>query len=343
MINRGIKFLSLLLATILFCGLLPSCSPSLSEEINTEEIKTEEKKPVKKEETKTEEKVETEEIPEETEEKVYPNPDEDDVMRVLMIGNSFCYYFPDELYEMAKEAGIKMQVCNVYYSGCRLQQHWDWLQDKVANYEFYIRDEKGVQKKINYTLQKCLKAEAWDVITIQQHFGTQTADSYDECYTSCNPYGEKLLNFLKGQHPNADFYFQQTWAYQVGYDGGGGPVPDTTVQSAHHENIRRACVDLCTALNLDMIPSGDAWALARKNPVIGDTLCNKGPGGDASQGDFYHDGTTGGGQYLNACVWFEVLTGRSCIGNTFRPTDYHLDENKAITLQKIAHQAVAAR
>ena len=336
--NAYCKRFCFFLALSLLACLISACTPKLDLEEKTGE-------PAVTRETKSEEKTSVEPMEtvttEETKEDV-PDPAEDGVLRVLMIGNSFCYYFPDELCGLAASAGIPIQVCNVYYSGCTLKQHWEWLQNGESNYSFFIHDENGSVKKSTYNLRRCLAAENWDVITIQQHFGTQTAVSYEKCINSCLPYGQNLLNFLKSECPKAKIYFQQTWAYQVGYNGGGGPVPDTATQTAHHENIRRACLEFCAETGLDRIPSGDAWALARKNPVIGDTLCNKGPGGDATLGDFYHDGTTGGGQYLNACVWFEVLTGRSCVGNAFRPTDYTLDEAKATALQSIAHQAVLA-
>ena len=62
--------------------------------------------------------------------------------------------------------------------------------------------------------------------------------------------------------------------------------------------------------------------------------------------DFTHDGDIGGGQYLNACVWFETLTGKSCIGNAFRPKytynekEITLSEEKIRILQNAAHEAV---
>ena len=55
--------------------------------------------------------------------------------------------------------------------------------------------------------------------------------------------------------------------------------------------------------------------------------------------DTSHDGDIGGGQYLNACVWFETLTGQSCVGNAFRP-DYELSEEMITMLQNAAHIAV---
>lgn len=63
-------------------------------------------------------------------------------------------------------------------------------------------------------------------------------------------------------------------------------------------------------------------------------------GVNGNLGDMYHDGDIGGGQYLTASVWFEILTGRSCIGNTYRP-DYELSEEKIAALQQAAHEAVA--
>ena len=43
-----------------------------------------------------------------------PDPSQDDTLNILMIGNSLCYYYVEELYGMLKAAGIKANVCNVY-------------------------------------------------------------------------------------------------------------------------------------------------------------------------------------------------------------------------------------
>ena len=65
-------------------------------------------------------------------------------------------------------------------------------------------------------------------------------------------------------------------------------------------------------------------------------------------GDLSHDGDVGGGQYLNGCVWFEMITKKSVVGNPFRPTYVHepsgniyqFTEEKIAALQNAAHQAV---
>ena len=93
------------------------------------------------------------------------------------------------------------------------------------------------------------------------------------------------------------------------------------------------------------VPSGEAWALIRAEGY--DKLCARIGKGTNHEGDYYHDGDIGGGQYLNACVWFETITGQSVIGNTYRPVyKYNGEEiplNSELTyekLQEAAHQAV---
>ena len=69
--------------------------------------------------------------------------------------------------------------------------------------------------------------------------------------------------------------------------------------------------------------------------------------GIAVNGALAHDGDILGGQYLNACVWFEIITGINPIGNTYAPTykyngtTYELDSDITfLELQEAAHQAV---
>lgn len=328
------KILYFILCFCLLCPALLSCSASIEEMPEEEENET----PEVSEKPKEEEKKETEDL--------IPDPDEDEVIKILMIGNSFCYYFPDELYGLLETAGYSVEVYNLYYSGCKLNQHWNWYLENEAKYQFIethspSADNRTIQK--DYTLKRCLDAQVWDIISIQQHFGPTTANTYEASYNSCNPYAEKLVNMIKKMHPKADLYFQETWAYQVGWSRDGVTITDSAMQKLHAENISGACKQLCLDLNLPMIPCGSAWRIARNHPQIGDVLCNKGPNGDDTKGDRYHEGTTGGGQYLNACVWFEVITGQTCVGNTWRPTDYQLDEGRAQLLQQIAHQAVAEK
>ena len=70
-------------------------------------------------------------------------PTDDGMLNILMIGNSFSYYYTDELYRMLESAGIAANVCNVYYSGCSVQAHSAWLKSGAANYQFVSESEGG--------------------------------------------------------------------------------------------------------------------------------------------------------------------------------------------------------
>ncbi len=340
-----IQLMGLILALSCF---LPSCSSSLSvtEEEKTSEAEevtlTEEEQTVEETVEQTEEKTETEEEKKEQKPSSMQKKDPalDDTVNVLMIGNSFCYFYVDELYEMAKAAGIKMRVCNLYYSGCKVIQHWNWWEKEESNYKYVCTDDKGRRNKEPINLKMALRQENWDIITLQQHFGTGVAYSYDAALAPCLPYTGQLFDMLKKNFPMSKLYWHQTWAYEVGYNRDDGPVRTAADQATCHNNIRAVSHKLAQDNGVPIIPSGDAWAIARANPAIGDVLC-VGTDKNNGAGDHYHDGDTGGGQYLNACTWFEVLTGKSCIGNSFRPS-YDLSSEKIAELQKAAHQAVAA-
>ena len=114
---------------------------------------------------KTEEKVKTSEEsqPVTVEEKPdimqKGDPKADDVINVLMIGNSGCYYYVEELYGVAKAAGINMKVCNLYYSGCPMEKHWTWWKQNQSNYQFFVTDGNGRVKYENYSLRMALQCE----------------------------------------------------------------------------------------------------------------------------------------------------------------------------------------
>ena len=77
----------------LFCLFLASCSTGLT---LPEEKQTREDALTAQEEAKTKEK-------KKTEERVFEDPGEDEELNILLIGNSYSYYWCDELYGMLAE------------------------------------------------------------------------------------------------------------------------------------------------------------------------------------------------------------------------------------------------
>ncbi len=322
------RFSMTIAMVLLFAMLLPSCSSGLEAPVDTKpEVTTTKKTEQKKTEEKDEEKTEEKKIMQEY------DPAEDDEINVLMIGNSFCYYYVEELYGIAKAAGIDMKVCNVYYSGCSLKQHWTWWKMNESHYQYFETNHQGRRKISELTnLNYCLSRENWDVISFQRGSKDYPTASKEETHRHLGD----LLNYVKEQFPLSTYYFHHTWAYQVGYDRNGVVMASAEQQAKSAAEKKAISLEICRDFDLIRIPSGDAWQYARQDSRVGDILCNRG-----AKSDNYHEGEEGGGQYLNACVWFEVLTGQSCIGNTWRPQNYSLSESMITALQQAAHRAVA--
>ena len=264
-----------------------------------------------------------------------PTQERDDTLDILMIGNSFCFYFTDELYGMLEAAGIRGSVYNVYYSGCKLEQHWTWWKTGQSNYDFISHDETGKNKIEGANLEFCVMLKNWDVISLQEGSAKMRRGNPANELAISKLYRDELYGYIAEKHPNATLYWQQTWAYQVGLDRDGYQV-DAAEQAAYHERQRTYALGVCEENGVKRIPSGDAWKIVRDGGY--DNLCAR-LAINNGEGDYSHDGDIGGGQYLNACVWFETITGQSCVGNTFRP-DYELSEELITTLQNAAHQAV---
>ena len=268
------------------------------------------------------------------------DPAEDDVFNLLMVGHSGCYYYTDELYNVAKAAGVKMRVCNVYYSGCPLENHWNWWKNGEAHYDFFVIDDNGKQEFNEVDLKFCMEQYNWDAITLMENSKLTRKTSGKEAYAPNEKYIADLFGYFKEQYPKTEILWHQAWAYQVGYDGSetnGYKVETAEEQAAYAARRKEFALCVVEKFGVRRVPAGDAWQIVRTEYGY-DNLCAR-LGSNGGKGDNSHDGDTGGGQYLNACVWLETLTGKSCIGNTWRP-NYALDEELIPKLQEAAHKAV---
>ena len=269
------------------------------------------------------------------------DPAKDDSLNVLMIGNSFCYYYVEELYGMLTAAGYEnVNICNVYYSGCELEQHWTWRQTGKANYEYFTTNENGRVKTKDVSLEYCLQQQNWDVISLQESSrGVRESGGPEQHMLKSNVYLTDLWGYIKEQFPLSRYLWHQSWTYQIGYDRNGYQMKDINQQWTETVSTKEYALRVCDAFGLERVNTGEAWHIVRQGGY--DNLCARLSINDG-EGDYYHDGDIGGGQYLNACVWFEAITGQSCVGNTYRP-EYRLDNQLISTLQQAAHQAIEAR
>ena len=273
------------------------------------------------------------------------NPADDDTLNILLIGHSFCYYHTNELYGMLTAAGIKARVANLYYSGCHLESHYSWLQTDSANYQDFVTiDENGrVATGEGISMREAIATQNWDVISLQPGI-----DFYDrtaaKMLTDTEEARAGLFSFLRQKFPQARMMWHQFWAFQIGFQRDDYAVASSVDQDVYYKEALYFAKQTCEQYDLERVNTGYAWQIVRKGGY--DNLCDRLTGNDR-----YHDGDIGGGQYLNACVWFEAITGQSCIGNTYRPDNdtngenvgYTLSEELIETLQAAAHEAIENR
>ncbi|MBO5868864.1 MAG: DUF4886 domain-containing protein, partial [Oscillospiraceae bacterium] len=286
-----------------------------------------------------------------------PDPGQDDVINVLMIGNSYNFYYMEELDALARAAGVKMNVCSVYYSGCPFEKHYNWWINGESHYQYYeIRNGVKAVPGKDVSLEWCLAQREWDVITFGMGGTNMRTLTAEQCIEKTRLYRRELYNYMKESFPDAQLYFHQTWAFELGYvktyTSSEFRIDTVEQQMAYTDKIRQVANAICAEDGVGRINTGDAWEqyrLACNALGIETNLCARlgvSDGTDPHAGDKSHDGDIGGAQYLNACTWFEVITGLDCRETTYIPTytysgtEHPMTEQMAQMLQEAAHKAV---
>ena len=287
------------------------------------------------------------------------DPATDDTLYILTAAASNSHYFLDELYGLLAAAGIKAKVCNLMRSSTGINLYYDYWKKGEKVFQLIVHDENGRTVMEEMDLDLALKAYNWDVYNMQEgnaphRQGKTPQEAADERALA----HAEIIAHIRKKCPLTKQYYQEIFAPDVGFNYtkylavfGLTPTQQADYeittreqQKAIQKNIREYTEIVCKDFDLGLIPAGRAWDIARENPLCA-TMCGR-LAVNNGEGDYLHDGDVGGGQYLNACVWFETITGRSCIGNTFRPVythggqEYTLSEELVAILQQSAHQAV---
>ena len=280
-------------------------------------------------------------------------------LKVLMIGNSFSQsvlkYLP-KIVEAGKQH--KLLLANAYIGGCTLERHCsniDAEKTKPSLKPYAYNTTKGRGKKIK--LSDAIKAEKWDIITIQQ------GSTHSPYKGKTQKYGKKLIAFVKQLAPQAEIVVHQTWAYRADHNWFTKKGATLTRQKMH-DMLTENYMELARSNNLRMIPMGNAVQLFReklpvktvkytaadlkklKYPAIMDIT-----GGDVvgymkwsknrktskmvMKNDKHHLGDTG--NFMQGCVWYMFLFDA-------KAADIKLDYKgpNAQLLKECAETAVAA-
>ena len=141
---------------------------------------------------------------------------QDRSLKILTIGHSLAVDSNHLLAKVAQEEGTTdITVGTLYYSGCRLYQHVDYLTNNTPAYVLYMSDmttatENQPPKQIKKsTMLDGILAEDWDIIVMQMGpFENITSDKFDEDKQTIMDY----VNAHK-TNPEAVFAWHMWWAF----------------------------------------------------------------------------------------------------------------------------------
>ena len=274
-------------------------------------------------------------------------------IRVLCIGNSFSWdAVEQELVPLCDAKGIEVEVHNLYYGGCSLQQHAEFLQKDTAAYShrvctnlspsLYERDgERFRLVKDTISLRQALRDGKYDFISLQQ------ASHDSGIRSSYEPWLSLLIDTVLAYQPQTQLCWMQTWAYSQDakhpayprYHNSQTEMWDSIVACTQYvldtANYQLSIVHTASAdrsrpcrdknSQLKLIPCGLAIQNARATK-LGDSLCRDG----------YHLNYVYG-RYTAACVWYEIITGRDVRRNHYR--NPHMTRSQQRLTQRSAHKA----
>ena len=254
------------------------------------------------------------------------------LIRVLCIGNSFSWdAVEQELVPLCDAKGVQVEIHNLYYGGCSLQQHAEFMLKDSAAYSHRVctnntspiphRQTREMRGAIS--LKDALREGRYDFISFQQ------ASHDSGIRASYEPWLSLLIDTVRAYQPNAQLCWMQTWAYSRDAKHPAYPRYQSD-QQVMWDSIR-SCTRYVQEranekmVNVKMVNCGSAIQYCRSTR-LGDTLCRDG----------YHLNYTYG-RFTAACVWYETITGKDVRKNKYKNPGMTCKQRRLT--QKAAHMA----
>ena len=284
-----------------------------------------------------------------------------DTIRVLAIGNSFAVDAFAYLDEIAKNEGVELDLRIAQIGGASFSTHWKaWkATEESARFRY---TENGKKCDITHFLED---GSRYDYITIQQ--SSANSGNLDKYMVD----GENVVKYIRERQPTAEILIHQTWAYEK-----GSPV-DAFAKTYNNdqEGMRLGINEAVTTARIELakvktdsglevspggkplryIPAGDAFYLARQNPLFDTTHDGRYVWDEASQynapvaidesvltslcRDSYHCSLRHG-RYLVGLVWYRCLTGNSVLNNDYTNSSHPISEEGRPIINAAAQKAV---
>ena len=243
-----------------------------------------------------------------------------EVLKILMIGNSFSQDTVEHMPEMAMSLGFSDYVVgNLVIGGCSINTHYNHSKSgaKAYGFEIYEKAKGEWLNKDEYSLIDGITYTDWDFITLQQ---VSSLSGKEETY---NQEIDEMIEFVKlhATNKNVQLIWNMTWSYSQGFAGLEAYENDQmSMYKSIIATVQRKIVPNKSFKNIS--PAGTSIQNARTS-YIGD--------------DFTRDGfhlSYKLGRYISGLTMFCTVTGYSPSEISYRPND--VDEKA----EKVAKESV---
>ena len=221
----------------------------------------------------------------------------DGVLKILAIGNSFSQDATQMLYEIATKEGYEdVVIGNLYDPGCTLKGHVENFTAQIRGYNYWFNDAGRWITTEGVTLEYGLKAQEWDIITMQQGSpDSGLVETYNEDL-------QTLIDYVNQNktNPNAKFYWHMTWAYPKNSNQEVFFTKYSSDQMTMYNMIVGAVKEKIVPNEafVDVLPVGTAIQNARTSYI-----------GDKLNRDGFHLNDLG--RVIAGYTWFSMLTGKN--------------------------------
>ena len=272
------------------------------------------------------------------------------LIRILCIGNSFSWdAVEQELVPLCDAKGIEIEVHNLYYGGCSLHQHAEFLRKDTAAYSHRVCTNCTMDSIVNQSLNRQSSIRQFrlvkDTISLRQalrdgkydYISLQQASHDSGIKASYEPWLSLLIDTVLAYQPQTQLCWMQTWAYSR--DAKHPAYPRYHSSQTEMWDSIQSCTryvqqivnnkqssDQSINRQLIVVPCGLAIQNARATK-LGDTLCRDG----------YHLNYVYG-RYTASCVWYEIITGKDVRRNPYK--NPQMTAQQRHLTQKSAHKAV---
>ena len=269
-------------------------------------------------------------------------------LKVLMIGNSFSVCVLKQMPQIARDNGLVLDLASANIGGCSLERHVNEFVKGEAdpsagthcfNWNYASDDghfKRLLQKRRRISLPTALKADDWDVVTVQQaSHESWSAESFE-------PWADRLVAKIREYAPRAKIVIQQTWSY-CNRDGricnrkkGTGPGSWGFDQAGMYERLDSNYRNLAQRYGFEIIPTGKAIQLYRRE--VSDQSLDP-VGSPTGKGGYDTIHLNQRGECLQALVWTAKLF-RADAEKFVYSDDYSADADDFRVMQRVAMTAV---